>query len=80
LSNLLLQYVISKLNFTFDLKYLSALDYFLGIESLFLSQSKYIHDFLDKVGMSVMSSYLCPHLMLNYGYLIEFLCLKECIN
>jgi len=25
----------------------------------------------------VMNSYLCLHLMFNYGYLIEFLCLKS---
>ena len=24
----------------------------------------------------VMSAYFCPHLMFNYGYLIEFVCLK----
>jgi len=28
----------------------------------------------------VMSSYLYPHLMFNYRYFIEFLCLKECLN
>jgi len=27
------------------------------------------------VGM--MSAYFCPHLMLNSGYLIEFVCLKS---
>jgi len=25
---------------------------------------------------SLMSAYFCPHLMFNYGYLIEFVCLK----
>ena len=27
-------------------------------------------------GAWVMSAYFCPHLMFNYGYLIEFVCLK----
>ena len=26
---------------------------------------------------SVMSTYFCPHLMFNSGYLIEFVCLKS---
>ena len=26
--------------------------------------------------VGVMSAYFCPHLMFNYGYLIEFVCLK----
>jgi len=25
----------------------------------------------------VMSAYFCPHLMFNFGYLIEFVCLKS---
>jgi len=24
-----------------------------------------------------MSTYFCPHLMFNFGYLIEFMCLKS---
>jgi len=27
--------------------------------------------------MGMMSAYFCPHLMFNYGYLIEFMCLKS---
>jgi len=27
-------------------------------------------------GGEVMSAYFCPHLMFNYRYLIEFVCLK----
>jgi len=27
--------------------------------------------------LSLMSSYLCPHLTFNSGYLIEFMCLKN---
>jgi len=28
-------------------------------------------------GERVMSAYFCPHLMFNFGYLIEFMCLKS---
>jgi len=27
--------------------------------------------------MRLMSAYFCPHLMFNFGYLIEFMCLKS---
>jgi len=27
--------------------------------------------------VEVMSTYFCPHLMFNSGYLIEFMCLKS---
>jgi len=27
-----------------------------------------------------MNSNFCPHLMFNFGYLIEYLSLKECLN
>jgi len=29
-----------------------------------------------EMGQHLMSAYFCPHLMFNYGYLIEFVCLK----
>jgi histone deacetylase 1/2 len=54
----LLQFLIDKLNRAFSLKHLGSLDYFLGIEvnqlpngSLFLTQSKYIHDLLNRTNM-----------------------------
>lgn len=58
-SSSLLQSIISKLSSIFALKNLGQLEYFLGIDvkrlphgSLFLSQTKYIRDLLNRVGMS----------------------------
>ena len=28
------------------------------------------------LNLNIISAYFCPHLMFNFGYLIEFVCLK----
>jgi len=33
--------------------------------------------YLVELTRCVMSTYFCPHLMFNSGYLIEFMCLKS---
>jgi len=37
----------------------------------------YRDQFLSRFYGSLMSTYFCPHLMFNSGYLIEFMCLKS---
>ncbi|XP_019416560.1 PREDICTED: uncharacterized protein LOC109327840 [Lupinus angustifolius] len=59
--------IISQLSTTFALKQLGTLDYFLGIEvktlphgALFLSQSKYVKNLLEKANMSTSKSISSP--------------------
>jgi len=34
-------------------------------------------DYLLITGNNVMSAYFCPHLMFNFGFLVEFVCLTS---
>lgn len=63
----LLTSIINKLNSDFSLKHLGNLDYFLGIEvkpsaqgSMFLTQTKYVRDLLQRTNMAGSSSVTTP--------------------
>jgi len=50
------------------------------MKSLFIKLPRSTKKYVSCFHGYLMSSYLCPYLMFNSRYLIEFSCLKECLN